>query len=131
MSWVCCLLQLWVTSSDHSINTVYQKVGAQAIFKFYLCIFDTWIEPTQWLFMKTRHWLFPTSHRKISILYDKCIRKKIVVYRLQTTIDFLIHLSYKTGHFGGLHKIPWSSNSKINHFIWIIMINSHCKKIWT
>ena len=26
--------------------------------------------------------------------------------RLQTTIDFLIHLSYKTGHFGGLYKIP-------------------------
>ena len=49
-------------------------------------------------------------------------------YRLQTTIDFLIHLSYKTGHFGGLYKIPWSSNSKINHFIWMIMINSACKK---
>ena len=48
--------------------------------------------------------------------------------RLQTTIDFLIHLSYKTGHIGGLYKIPWSSNSKINHFIWIIMISSHCKK---
>ena len=27
-------------------------------------------------------------------------------YWLQTTIDFLILLSYKTGHFGGLYKIP-------------------------
>ena len=27
-------------------------------------------------------------------------------YWLQTTIDFQIHLSYKTGHFGGLYKIP-------------------------
>ena len=28
MSWVCCMLQLWVTSSDHSINTVSPKFGA-------------------------------------------------------------------------------------------------------
>ena len=30
----------------------------------------------------------------------------LISYRLQTTTDFPIHLSYKTGHFGGLYKIP-------------------------
>ena len=54
--------------------------------------------------------------------------KPLFSYRLQTTIDFPIHLSYKTGHFWGLYKIPSSSISKINHFIGIIMINFHCKK---
>ena len=33
-------------------------------------------------------------------------QRSLGLYRLQTTIDFLIHLSYKTGHFGGLYKIP-------------------------
>ena len=50
------------------------------------------------LFFKIKHkvsWYVAPS----SALY-------IPVYRLQTTIDFLIHLSYKTGHFGGLYKIP-------------------------
>ena len=67
------------------------------------------------------------SHQTRHVLTSISLCRR-VMYRLQTTIDFLIHLSYKTGHFGGLYKIPWSSNSKINHFIWIIMINSHCKK---
>ena len=35
---------------------------------------------------------------------------------------------YKTGHFVGLYTIPKSSISRINNFIWIIMINFHCKK---
>ena len=52
----------------------------------------------------------------------------LTFYRSQTTIDFTIHLSNKTGHFWGLCKIIQSSIDKVNHFICIIMINFHCKK---
>ena len=48
------------------------------------------------------------SRGSMSIVYDLLLFKVQTKpgYRLQTTIDFLIHLSYKTGHFGGLYKIP-------------------------
>ena len=48
--------------------------------------------------------------------------------RLQTTIDFLIHLSYKTGHFDALHKIPNSSTTTNYHFIGILLIIFHYRK---
>ena len=42
--------------------------------------------------------------------------------RVQTTIDFQIHLSYKTGHFEALYEIPKSSTTTINQFIGPLLI---------
>ena len=50
-----------------------------------------------------------------------------VTNRLQTTIDFPIHLPYKTGHFEALYKIPKSSTSN-NHFIGTLLIIFHSRK---
>ena len=49
-------------------------------------------------------------------------------YRLQTTIDFLIHLSYKTGQFEALYKILESSTTTSNHFIGTFFIIFHYGK---
>ena len=52
-------------------------------------------------------------------------------FRLQTTTDFPIHLSYKTGHFEALHEIPKSSTTTDNHLIGTLLIIFTIEKIWT
>ena len=49
-------------------------------------------------------------------------------YRLQTTIDFPIHLSYKTSHLEALYKILESSNTISNHSIGTLLKNFHYEK---
>ena len=49
--------------------------------------------------------------------------------RSQTTIDFPIHLSCKIWHFEALLKIPKSSTTTINHFIWTIWSGFTVEKI--
>ena len=49
-------------------------------------------------------------------------------HRLQTTIDFPIHLSYKTGHFEAIYKIQKSSNTTNNHFSETLLIIFHYRK---
>ena len=44
------------------------------------------------------------------------------------TIDFQIHLSYKTGNFEALYKIPNSSTTTNNQFIGILLIIFHYRK---
>ena len=45
--------------------------------------------------------------------------------RLQTTIDFSIHLSYKTGRFEALYKIQKSYTTTNYHFIGTLFIIFH------
>ena len=57
------------------------------------------------------------------LLVNRYIRK------LQTTNDFPIHLSYKTGYFEALYEIPESSTTSNNHFPWTLLITFHYEKI--
>ena len=67
-------------------------------------------------------------HLPQAVILKLLASDNVSIYRFQATIDFPIHLSYKSGHFEAVYKIPKSSTTKINHFIGTLLSIFHCRR---